>query len=174
MRAKLKSGNYEIEAEGRKAEVDKLLEDWWKRLNVANPAREAPAPKRSPKAKGRTSHSGNGGDGTNFDPIPLTNTIKEDARHSTYEAHVLHKKDMYNKIALVCLVAGKPLTSGEIAKTLQALDLKADQGNVSRAIKANSGKFLSTSVRKKGAAPPRYKLTSKARKEFDAWLAQQK
>jgi hypothetical protein len=50
------------------------------------------------------------------------------------------------------------------------LALKADQGFVSNTIKRNSGKFISTTARKKGGVVPKYRLTSKARSEFEALL----
>lgn len=88
-----------------------------------------------------------------------------------YQEKVLHKSDLYNKIALICLHMNEPLTSGQITNVLKALDVKADLGTISNAIKKNSGKFTASAARKKGGVVrPKYKLTSLARTEFEAWL----
>ena len=84
---------------------------------------------------------------------------------------MLHKKDVYNKLALVCMYADKPLTSGQVTKVLNALDVKADQGQISNMIKKNSGKFTASAARKKGGViRPKYKLTSHARSDFETFL----
>ncbi len=177
MKLKLKSGEQEIEVEGSKAEIDGMLEHWWspQHKDSAQGGLGAKKLKKAKKSaiKQKPFSSSDNDDESNFDPIVITNAIKEDPQNSAYQTHVLHKKNMYNKIALVCLHADQPLSSGEIAKTLHALDIKADQGNVSNSIKANSGRFLSTSARKKGGAVPRYKLTSHARTDFESWIAKQ-
>ena len=178
MKVKLKAGDHEIKVEGSKGEVDQLLEHWWNRLTPhesgKGSAPEHKAPKPAAKHKSAQSSKSNDDDEANFDPIPITHAIKENGRNALYQAHILHKKNIFHKIALVCIHADRSLTSGEIAKTLRALDIKADQGNISTALKKNSGKFLSTAARKQGGgAPPKYKLTSQARAEFEAWLSDQ-
>lgn len=178
MKVKLKSGDREIEVDGSKVEVDQLLEHWWNRLtrheSGKGPAPENMAARPTAKRKSAQPRNTNDDDESDFDPIPITHAIKEDGQHAVYQTHILHKKNIFNKIALVCIHADKALTSGEIAKTLRALDIKADQGNISNALKTNSDKFLSTAARKQGGgSPPKYKLTSQARVEFEAWLADQ-
>src|SRR5712664_1100277 len=103
MKIKLKSGNHEIEAEGSKVEVDQLLESWWDRLTSTLPKEVATGAKPStPRGRPKRAQSRDAADvaESNFDPIPLTHAIKEDARHAVYQAHILHKKNFYNKIAL--------------------------------------------------------------------------
>jgi hypothetical protein len=177
MRVKLRSGNHEIEVDGSKSEVDQTLELWWTRLTrheqPDEEKKDPPVGERETKLPTRhksSSSSTNGDEDNNFDPVLIANAIKEDGRHKIYQEHVLHKPNMLNKIVLVCRYADEPLTSGEITKTLRALDVKADTGNISNSLKKNSGKFLASAARKKGAVP-RYKLSSRASSDFEAWIA---
>jgi len=178
VRIKLKSGDSEIEVEGSKAEVDQLLDLWWPRLgrdedSSANLPPKNQATKRRPHATGKSAAlqtSGKNGD-SKFDPVALANSIKERKDFKSIQAHVLHKKDMYRKIALICLQADDHLTSGDIARVMKVLDLKGSVGNVSSNLKTNSSKFVTTGSRRAGGAIAGYKLTSHAKTEFEDWLA---
>jgi hypothetical protein len=105
-----------------------------------------------------------------FDPSAVANSLKEDASFPVYQEKVLHKNDVYKKIALICSRTDGPLTSGQITNVLKALDVKAFLAAISRTIKKNSGKFTASAARKKGGTVPKYKLTSLARTEFEGWL----
>ena len=179
MKIKLKSGNEEIEVEGSKPEVDHALKEWWTRLGhqLHTGGGKGGKPKESTKrsahgGKGKAQSQVGGSDDESLNPVEIANAIKEDQKYALYEGHILHRKNFYNKMALVSMYSNTPLTSGEVAKVLRALDVKADRGNTSNQLKKNSGKFLATAARKKGGKGkvPRYKLTSSARAKFEAWL----
>jgi hypothetical protein len=176
VRVKLKSGNNEIEVEGSKTEVDQLLDHWWFRLagdqEPLSPSPKDPSPRkprqsaRSPDTKKTNGKSGD----KKIDAVQLANSVKERGDFKSLQKHVLHKKDMYNKIALICLQADDHLTSGDITRVFRELDLKGSLGNVSTCLKTNSAKFVTTGSRKAGGEIARYKLTSHAKAEFEEWL----
>jgi hypothetical protein len=174
VKARIRWKDNEIEFQGTKTEVDGLLESWWTRLQApagdgpefALPSRKKKV-RKSPSAPTEPAES----TGDTFSASVFANALKEEAKFPHYSDKVLNKKDGYNKVALVCWYEDDPLTSGEISNALKALDVKADQGFISRTIKANSGKFTASHPRKKGGGTrPKYKLTSHARAEFEAWL----
>lgn len=176
VRVKLKSGNNEIEVEGSKTEVDQLLGIWWSRL-TGDLEPPSPSPKdRSPRkphksAKRPDTQTANDKNGDKkIDAVQLANSIKERSDFKALQTHVLHKKDMYNKIALICLQADGHLTSGDITRVFRELDLKGSLGNVSTCLKTNSAKFVTTGSRRAGGEIARYKLTSHAKAEFEEWL----
>jgi hypothetical protein len=97
--------------------------------------------------------------------------MKDNARYQEFAAKILHQSNRYNKVAFVVWFVDQPLTSGEIQKVLSALDDKMSLPNVSMTLKNESAKFMLTSVRTSGGLPPKYKLTAKARADFENWLA---
>ncbi len=168
IRLRLKRGDDEIEVEGPKAEVDELMRTWWSEGKApATPSKGQRKPRAPSRPRKAATASTAKGTGPAFDPLSIANSVKEDTEFSTLEKRVLHKSDMYNKIALVLTRSAESLTSGQITAILTALDLNADVGNVSNCIKRNSGKFLPTTVRRAGGLIPQYKLTSQARAAFD-------
>lgn len=178
MKIKLKSGDREIEVEGTKAEIDQALSNWWDTSNTQTTGNTNTLSANKKRTQGRKksqsyeSAAGNG-NSSEFDPISLANAIKEHKDYNLYEEHILHKSSILNKILLICANETNDLTSGEITKTLKALDVKIDPGNLSNALKANSGKFLATGARKKGGTVPKYRLTSKSRTDFEKWISEQ-
>jgi len=134
-------------------------------VRVAKPPHVAsPLAKRSANS-GDKAATGN----TPFDPQPIVNAMREDARHDLWEAKVLHAKGVINKIKLVCWFDTQPRTTGEVRKILDGLGVKIGLPNVSDAIKASQSEFLQDGARTKGAII-RYRLTSKAAKDFGNWL----
>ena len=174
VRLRLKNGHREIEVEGSKSEVDDLLRTWWTKSVESEEGAGSVGREKKPSARRRVRNTGAKQEteaDQKFNAVPLANALKEDPNYPKWEKHVLHKSNVFNKIALVTSVSDEPLTSGQIATVLKALDIKADPGNISNALKKNSGKFLSSSVRRSGGSPPTYRLTSQARGDFDQWLS---
>jgi hypothetical protein len=172
VRIRLRSGDEEIEIEGSKSEVDEYLRAWWSQSGdqegTACPkkAGKKAAPPRRRAIQSRNAQAGE----PPFEALELANSLKEDANFSKYATKVLHARDLFNKVALVAMHSETPLTSGQITAVLQALDVKADVGNVSNCIKNNGSKFLPSAVRRAGGAKPQYKLTSQARAAYEQWL----
>lgn len=169
VKVRYKRGDNEIEVEGTKTEVEDILRAWW-----SGPASQPPSAehkeKKRPAKKGASAKSAKPSTDPAYDALSFANALKEHADYSKMEKQVLHKTNMFNKIALVLRHSDEGLTSGQVAAALLALNIKADVGNLSNCIKSNSGKFIPTAVRRVGEKP-KYKLTSQARAAFDEWFA---
>ena len=172
VKVRFKRGDSEIEVEGTKSEVEDILRVWWQGPGGNPPPstdKNKPPP-RPPRSRPASATKKPKDPDLGYDPLGLANSLKENTEYSKIEKHVLHKSNMYNKIALVLRHSDAPLTSGQVVAVLLALNVKADVGNISNCIKANSGKLIPSAVRRAGGAKPKYKLTSQARTAFDEWF----
>jgi hypothetical protein len=102
-------------------------------------------------------------------PIAIANRLKERADFHILQEKVLHARQIWPKMQLVMYESRRPLTSGEIADTLQSFQLKTDYSSVSHKLADMAGKVRNTESRKPGANPG-YELTGPARSEFGEWL----
>lgn len=177
IKIRLKSGEHEIEIEGAPGDVDRLLDTWWGsedqqshngvKNDTHKPRRKTAGKKaasRSPRAN-PVSESDHG-----FDVQALVNKMRDHADFATWETHILHKRPRAPKVMLVAWFSDALMTSGEIHKVLQELGDTIDQPGVSNTLKDNSSLFQQDVRRKKGSTP-RYKLSGRARKEFEKQLA---
>ena len=170
VKVKIRIRDAEFEAEGSRDDVDSMLAIWW--AKIVDPNRKEPEinestgtqlakPKRS--KNGRSRPVSIPGEpvviAAKFDTNKLANKIKENAKAAVLTEKIWHQADRYNKIALVCMLAGEPLTSGDICKVLSALQIKITLSGVSAALSKNSTKFLNSAPRKAGGAIARYSLT---------------
>ena len=121
-------------------------------------AKHKPAPKT-------TSDSGEAA----LDVVAIANDVKENPDYSIYFQKVLSQKDVWRKIQFVLWYADEPLTSGEVARVLEALDTKADLPGVSRKLKTHSSELLTDGVRKAGSTV-KYRLTSTSKQELEGFL----
>jgi hypothetical protein len=76
--------------------------------------------------------------------------------------------DYVNKAAFVLWFVDQPLTSGQIHRILQALDIRNQLPQISRALKNHW--FITSGQRERGGAPVAYRLTAKAKADFEQWL----
>jgi hypothetical protein len=81
-------------------------------------------------------------------------------------------KDSYNKIALILWISDTPLTSGQIHRVLEALDVRMGLPQVSKGLRANISKFLTSAKRQAGGPPATYRLSAQAKADFEARLRQ--
>lgn len=173
VKVKIRVQDAEFEAEGSRDDVDSMLEIWWEKVLGHN--RDQPIPKNSigeqiskPRRSkvNRSRQASSASESTSatpkFDTNRLANEIKQNSRAVVFTEKVWHQTDRYNKIALVCMLARQPLTSGEICKVLAALQIKIALSGVSNALAKNSTKFLNSAPRKSGGEIARYSLTSTA------------
>jgi hypothetical protein len=161
VKIRLKAGNWEIEIEGPRSDVDELLDRWWAQKN-----REYSPPTSADKDP--EDHHGASG----FDPNRTANEIKQRPDLATVERKIIQAHgSYYEKIAFVLSVVDAPLTSGQIHKTLEALDIRISLPNVSSTLKRNMSKFLTSAQRRKGGEPPTYRLTAQAKSDLEKWLA---
>lgn len=184
VKVRIKFGDSEIEVEGDKADLDALVSEWWKHVKFGSQERlddggegrgggisAAPKKPAKPAARSKARRSPpETKEGDAFDPLVLANSIKEEPHFEKYEAAILHKPNMFNKAAFVCYFADASLTSGQIAKVLLALGIKADLGSLSNSLKSNNAKLIPSEVRKPGNSP-KYKLTSNAVKDVKTLLS---
>lgn len=180
VKVKLRAGNREIEIEGDRTDVDELLEKWWVAAPAVDdePAEEAQGDPKMPLKKKKTrsirpanSDSATAGAADTFDPNGLANKIKERDDFDVIARKLIHAKgENYNKIALILWAANSPLTSGQIHRALGSLDVKIDLPTVSKTLKANMSKFLTSTQRRAGGPPAEYRLSAQAKSEFENWL----
>ena len=172
VKVRIRIDNSEFEAEGSRDDVDTMLGVWWEKVltqsEEPNEASRLPTDaakaKRPKAAKSRTNPAANGrsADNEKFDANQLANKIKQLPNASALTKSVWHTKDRYNKVALVCMMANQALTSGDIHRVLEALQIKIGLPAVSVAISKNANKFLNSAPRKAGGTVPQYTLTSAA------------
>lgn len=180
VKIKLRAGVREIEVEGPRADVDALLERWWNENDSSTKADstdaevEDPKVQRQKKKRSRPIQRETESNAENtFDANALANQIKERQDFDRLTRKVIHAKgDRYNKVALVLWAAGEPLTSGQIHRVLDALDIRISLPNVSDTLKANMNKFLTSVQRRAGGPPASYRLSGQAKVDFEKWLAQ--
>lgn len=184
VKLRLRSGSREIEIEGARESVDDLLEKWWRPIeperNEGEKAEDSSdptpsAPRRTSRRRARSSSSqqprrpGESNVDPSVAPHVIANKVKEHDRFDQIEKKLLLADGVpAKKVALVCQVADKPLTSGQIHKVLKELGIRIGLPQVSRVLKSTD--FLTTDARKLGGKPPQYSLTAKARAEFETWL----
>jgi hypothetical protein len=163
--------------------VDEILTKWWNQVGASDheetPSRETKSRSRPLKSKKRkiqtkTDSTGDaaGQSESSYDPNTVANEIKERADFSKIERKVLHTRDRYNKVALILWLSDAPLTSGQIHRTLEALDVRISLPHVSTSLKQNISKFLTSSKRQAGGQPASYRLSAQAKTEFENWLRQ--
>jgi hypothetical protein len=170
----------EFEGEGPREDLESILERWWKPLNsVADESEEQadgtdPELKKARKSKAAvkrkppsTVRSNN--DVSSFDAVTIANELKSGGNWSKYNTKIVVAPGrLYEKAAMVLQSSDEPLTSGEIAKVLEVLGVKADRGNLSNSLKDNLSNLITDSSRSSGK--PKYKLTASAIKGFEDWL----
>jgi len=175
----LRSGSREIEIEATRSDVDALLEAWWR----SAPSNEGTASehdsgeaeaerktKRTPKKRPQSQNpNGSGQSG----PLPhqFANEIKQHADFDTYSKKIINApRDPKNKVFFVLWFTDRPLTSGDVYRILEALDVKVGLPKVSTIFKDNSGSFITDGKRQAGGPPVTYRLTAAAKTAFENWL----
>jgi hypothetical protein len=180
VKIKLRAGVREIEIEAVRSDVDSLLERWWQEhhsltdTEATDGDTSAPTLLKQKKKRPRSAlkDAVSDADGA-FDPNAMANQIKEHQSFDLIAKKIVHARgDRYNKIALVLWIAEKPLTSGQIHRVLEALDVRISLPNVSDTLKANMSKFLTSVQRRAGGPPANYRLSAQAKADFEKWLAQ--
>ena len=132
-----------------------------KRILKDRPQRRS---QKSPAASG-----GGASDETANLPSEIANNIREDEQFSLFETKVIQAAgDPLHKAQFVLWFVDEGLTSGQVHRTLNALNIRVDLPTISRTLKKNY--FLPSGQRGKGA-PVTYKLTAKADADFEKWLA---
>jgi hypothetical protein len=175
IKVRLRNGGREIEIEAGRTDIDELLEKWWTSASVEdlNESGEQPATitrKSKPARKARSASSASEPSNA-FDSNALANEIKQHKDLGLIEKKIIHVSgDSYNKIALILWIADEALTSGDIFRTLSGMDVKADLPTISKALKKNSSKFLTSTQRKSGGPPATYRLSAQAKSDFEKWL----
>lgn len=175
MRVSLKRGVHAVEIEGTLAEVQEILSRWWTPDSAgAEDAQdeEDSSPKADAKlSKARKRRSVRKAEGTsakdNFDPRSISNAVKEDPRFEKFrEKIILGSPNRTMRAKFVIWHADTPMTSGQVQKVLQALDVRIDTSTVSRGLSSARSDFIIS----EGTFGPEYKLTARAKAEFETWL----
>lgn len=177
MRVSLKRGGDSIEAEGTLAEIKEVLGLWWNpAASSSNGVEEEPLknPEGKQDAKGGKSQkrrvarkADTAGPKDDFDPRVIANAIKEDDRFETFlDKIILGSANRTQRSKFVIWHADKPMTSGQVQKVLQTLDVRIDPSTVSKGLSASRTDFITS----EGTFGSEYKLTARARSDFEAWL----
>lgn len=143
MRVSLKRGSHAVEIDGTLAEVQEILSQWWapdsaatmedsdEDGETAGPAVSKPAKPRRRKAARKVESTSK----DTFDPKAFANAIKEDAKFEKFrEKIILGAANRTLRAKFVVWHADAPMTSGQVQKVLQALDVKIDNSSVSRGL----------------------------------------
>lgn len=176
IKLRLRDGDRELEIEGDKAEVDHLVAKLWFSSDIT-PVVNRPETRARSQGKARkpvTSKAASGNapaTSRTFDALSIANQMKEDSGFTNYKEKILHKSDVYRKVAFVAWWTDAELTSGDIKRTLTALSVKITLPSISNCLKKHSDKFINPIGRQMGGKTPTYKMTSSAQTEFDQWLA---
>jgi hypothetical protein len=184
VKIRLKSGGREIEIEASRDDVDALLKEWWGHErqdddgedSVGGAAGTGEVKKvRKRRASGRSAplKQDDQGDPT-LDAHEIANAVRRHGKIAIFEKKILHVQgDAYHKVAFIAWLIGKPLTSGQIHRALNQLGVKIDLPRVSKVLKNNISKFITTGQRRPGGgAPSGYSLSGAAKAEFERWLVQ--
>lgn len=184
VKIRLRSGAKEIEIEGARADVDDLLNRWWQGSSDTTPgddddhddedgSTDRPSAKR-PRAKTRRNQKRSTeptNSDSSFDANSIVNEIKERDQFDAIERKIVRVAgERYNKIALTLWIVDAPLTSGQIHRILESLDIRISLSAVSTTLKTNMSKFITSAQRRKGGPPATYRLTATAKAEFEKWL----
>ncbi|MBP7704966.1 MAG: hypothetical protein KA105_06730 [Caulobacter sp.] len=175
MRVRLQRGASSIEIDGEFSEVQQILDRWWvsSAAEEDEPENEVPAAKQSGKGEGKARRrrsapraaSAVAKDG--FDPRDIANKIKEDARFTTFrEKIILGDANRTQKAKFVVWFSDSPMSSGQVHKVLQAIDVGIDVSTVSKGLSAARSDFIVTD----GTYGSEYRLTARAKEEFEKWL----
>lgn len=154
LKARFKKGDFEVELEGAREDVDHVLAEWWAKVNSIHPASGAAAPATTLAHASRN----------RSEPVTnVANQIKELPEFASFESGILQRRDFLKKIEGVLVLSNRALAPGEIARILNELGAKADPRNVSKYISNFKGHFLKVAdINGSG----KYKLTSKARADY--------
>lgn len=180
LKVRIRAGNDEIEVEGERADIDQLLEKWWgtrqptpetsQQRDTGNAGRNRKATRSTSKKTPSSRQSQGSDDPNSFDAHAFANRVKEDDRIQLFQSKIINvRADWYNKTAFVLWFADTPLTSGQIHKALDALDVKGAIQRVSNALARNMNSFITSEQRKAGATPE-YRLAATAKTNFEDWL----
>ncbi|HEX8339466.1 MAG TPA: hypothetical protein VF624_01025 [Tepidisphaeraceae bacterium] len=186
VRIKLKKGTSEIEVEGLREDVDALLEQWWKHPTSpeihgeeegddegtgGTPIKTTVKKSRRPPRRTSDREDSAASGSPDFDPVALANSLKEREDFHEIESKVLHQDDLWNRVMLILWASDSGLTSGDIFRTLHHhLDTKTTLSSVSKCLKRNASKVTHSDARKAGGTIVKYKLTGRARSDFEKWL----
>jgi len=178
IKLRLKDGEREIEVEGVKEDIDSILDRWWlggaflpddirdQGENRVTPPAKKKTPRRARKVAKEKKETPP--QSPELEPHAVANRVKEDERFDRIQKKILHvAADYIHKAAFVLWFVNKPLSSGQVHKILQALDIRVGQPRVSEALKDHS--FIASGQRARGVSVE-YRLTARAKAEFEQWL----
>ena len=174
IRIRLRSGEHEIEIEAPRNDLDALLERWWASEGLktqSGTTKSHHAKKKSRAATNPVTASQTRAE-DHFDELGVANRLKEEQRFPKITEKVLHAGSQLQKVTLVCWYVDSEVTSGNIQRILEMLGVKISLPDVSKILKKHQNKFITPVKRKAGGAIPKYKLTSKARADFEKWLSE--
>ena len=149
----------EVTAPEHEAAVDRNQQEGNRKKVAAR--RRAPAKTPDSKSPGPAA--------AGFDAQAVVNALKERPDFGKIEERILHPRSLGSKVRLILLTVNGDVTSGDITRVLQGLDLKVGLPRVSEKLKTMSGSLIGSTKRGQGV-PTRYKLTAPARSEFEGWL----
>lgn len=107
---------------------------------------------------------------SNFDANGLANKIKNDKRFKHINAKIIMvEKDFVNKAKFVLSMADQALNSGDVLRTLLALNIKANAPALSKALSNNRDQFIVHDT-----APKTYSLSAPTKASVENWIVSTK
>jgi len=175
VRIRLRCADREIEVEGTRSDLDELVAKWWRAESSdagsntdrsdGSPGTQSPS---RPRGK-QSSKASNPTDEADAIALSIARRIKTHDQFELFESKVLHNNDRKRLVQLVSWIGGEPLTSGDIARVLQELQVKIDLSGVSKVLKRDANEYITDGRRSRGKTT-RYSLSARASKDFQTWL----
>jgi hypothetical protein len=166
VKIRLQRGDRSIDVEATTyEEASKIIDRYWNIEPVSTGSQRA-EPRKVAKTKTSRSNTGEKSESADskINAADWANKIKEDDQLKVFEEKILHKDDVYNKTAFVSwFLEDIFITSGDIHRILEALNVKIEMGTISNCLKRTSRNFIIQNGQSKKAK--RYKLTGPSRKE---------
>ena len=101
-----------------------------------------------------------------LEPTTIANNVKTHADAAMFQSKIIQKpKDFYNKCKFILYITGKPMSSGQIHRTLEALNIKASLSAISKALSNHKDELLTS-----GTSPEQYSLTAPLKVSLEEWL----
>lgn len=177
MRVEIQRGANRIAVDGTLDEIRAILAAYWDGHSTearsdeksdGEPKRQKGGSAAKPRGKKRATSQSKGtpvGSTTNTDVNAFVNGMKDRADYELIENTILNGKDRWRKIRLIYGIADSELTTGDVHKILEALEVKMSLGGVSTVVNKNIRSLFTSETRKPGASP-KYRLTGTAKAEF--------
>lgn len=135
--------------------------------NVSNGSSQAKAsPAKKPSSPKRSKPTSSSSKKSSFDANSLANKIKNDERFDKINSKIIMvEKDFVNKAKFILSMSDEALNSGDVLRTLLALNIKANPPALSKALSNNRDQFIVHDT-----SPKTYSLSTPTKASVEMWI----